>query len=260
MSEQTTPTAWDELRETKKEDDIYTSKKMFLDSIGKIERVRGIAGKEQPTWRIYFDLGYKKGVLEVDNKKMTCGPFELNSAFYGMFGFFIPWEFLKKPEKGEKNEWFIFLKGMAQMAVDVDPDDRTEWIECDLLLEKIGGFGVLEDKARWANKTIAKNTLLRVERGDLTYYVLKSGDMSALIKDLKIITPIGQIGRVMNVRGIKRENNPSVRIPQTGKVVPNAWWFTGESLEVWMPDTTPIRNDTTQYIHDTEQTLPEGGY
>jgi len=253
LSGDTTPTAWDELRETKKEDNIYTPKKMFLDSITKIERVRGMTEKEQPTWRITFDLGYKKAILEIDNKKMTCGPFELNSAFYGVFGFFIPWDFIKKPDKGEKNEWLIFLKGMAQIAVDAEPDNRTEWIECDLLLEKIAGFGVLEDRAKWANKTIAKNTLLREERGDLTYYILKSGDMSALIKDLKIATPIGGIGAVMDNRGIKRKNNPTVRIPNTGKVVPRAWWFTEKSLEIWM-------DSRGGQMPGTEITTPAGGY
>jgi hypothetical protein len=106
-----------------------------------------------------------------------------------------------------------------------------------MLLEFIAGFPVIEDAVEWAKKYKYQRTLLKKNRNEAIYYLMKSADVVKLAGDLKLKTPLTQIGRVMNRRADKLENNPTVR---AGKItISPVWWFSGEKLKERGLDESP---------------------
>ena len=196
---------------------------LFIDSIKKVEKVLGISEMERPTWKIHMEMGPHKEVIAIENKKLVMGATDFNAAVFGAFGVFLPFELLKKPEKGEPNKWFIFVTHLSNMSETISPEDRTEWLETDVLIENIAGFEIIDDKNVWADATKKQNSLLRQENKGVTYLCLKTSDMAALIKTLKLSTDLGTLGRVMDSRNIKRKGNPSIRIGNRQKQ--KAWWI-----------------------------------
>lgn len=222
---------------------------LFRDSIKKVEKVIGISEIERPVWKIYMEMGAQKEVIAIENKKLVMGTSDFNAAVFGAFGVFLPIELLKKPEKGEPNKWFIFVTYLSEMSETINPEDRTEWLETDVLIEHIAGFEIVDDKSVWADVTKKQNSLLRQEYKGNSYLCLKTSDMAALVKTLKIDTKLGTLGKVMGSRGIKREGNPKIRV---GKAQQRAWWI--KESEILENQAVP------NGVYSSQGVPEEGGY
>lgn len=154
-------------------------------------------------------------------------PMVFEDLFKSNFGMYLPYKLTKKPEKNETSPWKKFMRYIELVCEEVDPVESIEWIECDILLERIAGFKIITDGKVWIDKTRSKNALLKKTQGSNTYYLLKPEDIQQLAKDLKTGSTVETLGRVMNTRGLKRSGNPTVRV---GKNVLTAWWFTEKCL------------------------------
>jgi hypothetical protein len=165
--------------------------------------------------------------FQLMNSQIVSTHVIFEDLFKSNFGFYLPYYLTKRPEKGEKSMWKKFMGYIEQICEEVEPVESIEWIEYDLVLDKITGFKVVTDVEIWANKTKAKNTLFKKEIGRETYYLLKPDDMHQLVKDMKISSTVEKIGGVLNIRGFKRAKNPVCRL-KVG-IVP-AWWFTEDLL------------------------------
>ena len=223
---------------------------LFIDSIKKVEKVLGISEMERPTWKIHMEMGPHKEVIAIENKKLVMGATDFNAAVFGAFGVFLPFELLKKPEKGEPNKWFIFVTHLSNMSETISPEDRTEWLETDVLIENIAGFEIIDDKNIWADATKKQNSLLRQENKGIAYLCFKTSDMAALVKTLKLGTDLGTLGRVMDSRGIKRKGNATITLKGQGKQ--RAWWIKESEL---------IENKPFLEVRSHGQGVPiDGGY
>lgn len=236
--------------EEKKDTGSHFTINTFTESIKKVEKVVGISDLERPVWKIHMEVGAEKAVIAIENKKLVMGPVDLNAAVFGAFGIFLPYELLKKQEKGESNKWVVFISLLSQIAETVNPEDRTEWLETDVLIENIAGFEIIDDKDIWADATKKQNSLLRQENKGIVYLCLKTSDMAALVKTLKLSTDLGTLGRVMDSRDIKRKGNPSIRIGNRQKQ--KAWWIKESEI---------LENQAVPSGVYSKQGVPEeGGY
>ena len=200
----------------------------FLNSLTKIEKVKAVTAKDGATWIFTISILGKTERIIISNRDLMKGSWIFEDLFKSRFGFFLPWELTQKPKKGQPNMWKRFQSYIEQICVEIEPTESTEWAECDMLLDVIAGFQVLEDGEAWADKNRAPNTLYKKEAGGRTYYVLKSADMLSLISEKRLTSTHMKIGDTMNQRGFKRKGNPACRVGK--KIVNPAWWFTEECL------------------------------
>jgi hypothetical protein len=200
----------------------------FLNSLTKIEKVKAVTAKDGATWIFTISILGKTERIIISNRDLMKGSWIFEDLFKSRFGFFLPWELTQKPKKGQPNMWKRFQSYIEQICVEIEPTESTEWAECDMLLDVIAGFQVLEDGEVWADKNRAPNTLYKKEAKGRTYYVLKSADMLSLISEKRLTSTHMKIGDTMNQRGFKRKGNPACRVGK--KIVNPAWWFTEECL------------------------------
>ena len=200
----------------------------FLNSLTKIEKVKAVTAKDGATWIFTISILGKTERIIISNRDLMKGSWIFEDLFKSRFGFFLPWELTQKPKKGQPNMWKRFQSYIEQICVEIEPTESTEWAECDMLLDVIAGFQVLEDGEAWADKNRAPNTLYKKEAKGRTYYVLKSADMLSLISEKRLTSTHMKIGDTMNQRGFKRKGNPACRVGK--KIVNPAWWFTEECL------------------------------
>jgi hypothetical protein len=200
----------------------------FLNSLTKIEKVKAVTAKDGATWIFTISILGKTERIIISNRDLMKGSWIFEDLFKSRFGFFLPWELTQKPKKGQPNMWKRFQSYIEQICVEIEPTESTEWAECDMLLDVIAGFQVLEDGEVWADKNRAPNTLYKKEAEGRTYYVLKSADMISLISEKRLTSTHMKIGETMNQRGFKRKGNPACRVGK--KIVNPAWWFTEECL------------------------------
>lgn len=200
----------------------------FLNSLTKIEKVKAVTAKDGATWIFTISILGKTERIIISNRDLMKGSWIFEDLFKSRFGFFLPWELTQKPKKGQPNMWKRFQSYIEQICEEIEPTESTEWAECDMLLDVIAGFQVLEDGEVWADKNRAPNTLYKKEAEGRTYYVLKSADMLSLISEKRLTSTHMKIGETMNQRGFKRKGNPACRVGK--KIVNPAWWFTEECL------------------------------
>lgn len=200
----------------------------FLNSLTKIEKVKAVTAKDGATWIFTISILGKTERIIISNRDLMKGSWIFEDLFKSRFGFFLPWELTQKPKKGQPNMWKRFQSYIEQICVEIEPTESTEWAECDMLLDVIAGFQVLEDGEAWADKNRAPNTLYKKEAKGRTYYVLKSADILSLISEKRLTSTHMKIGDTMNQRGFKRKGNPACRVGK--KIVNPAWWFTEECL------------------------------
>lgn len=200
----------------------------FLNSLTKIEKVKAVTAKDGATWIFTISILGKTERIIISNRDLMKGSWIFEDLFKSRFGFFLPWELTQKPKRGQPNMWKKFQSYIEQICIEIEPTESTEWAECDMLLDVIAGFQVLEDGEAWADKIRAPNTLYKKEAGGRTYYVLKSADMLSLISEKRLTSTHMKIGDTMNQRGFKRKGNPACRVGK--KIVNPAWWFTEECL------------------------------
>lgn len=228
-SKQKTP--WEEIAEKPKEqkdDGTHFPLSVFRDSIEKVEKVLSVSTLGRPVWKIHMRVGPQKQVIAIENKKLTLGPIDFNSAVFGAFGVFLPMELLKKAEKGTPSKWITFITALSQMAETVQPEDSTAWLETDILLETIAGFDVTENRDEWEDSSRGGNTLLRKEHKGVMFLCIKSKEVSALAKTLKLGASLENFSEVMDARDIKRASNPALAL--RGRRKTRAWWIREEEL------------------------------
>ncbi|MGE5465487.1 MAG: hypothetical protein ACM3QR_00255 [Syntrophothermus sp.] len=219
----------EDFKEEKEPDNGCIDMGVFLDSIKKIEKIRGITDGTEATWRFELEMCDRKETIAIGNNKLMMGPSEFNNLFKSRFGFFLP-STLGGRNKESRLNWIKFQVYIEQNCIEVDPIESTEWSECDLILDVIAKLPVLTEGLKWADKTRAKKTLMKKEQETQTFYILKAGDVPTIVKEQGLLTKTTDIAKVMNRRGFKREKNPACRIDKRTVVNP-AWWFTEEILK-----------------------------
>jgi hypothetical protein len=243
--------------EPKKEPEEDTGEidvRVFYSAIEKIEKIRPSNAKTGAEWKFTFKVDGKTAIFQLANNQIMHNPMVFEDLFKSNFGMYLPGKLTRKPEKGEVSPWKKFMRYIEQVCEEVDPVESIEWIECDILLERIAGFKMIIDGTVWINKTRSKNTLLKKTQGNSTYFLLKPEDIQQLAKDLKIGSTVETLGRVMNTRGLKRSGNPAVRIDK--KNVLTAWWFTEECLLERGLVLDPLQNS----VKSEPPLTAEGGY
>jgi hypothetical protein len=237
----------------KKEDTGEIDAEVFLTAINKIEKIRPSNAKTGAEWKFTMTVDGKTAVFQLPNSSIMNSHGGFEDLFKSNFGMYLPYNLTRLPEPGEAKPWKKFMIYVEKICEEVDPVESIEWIECDIVLERVAGLKVITDGNVWLNKSKAKNTLLKKTIGTITYYLLKPEDIQQLTKELKISSTVETLGGVMNSRGLKRTGNPACRV---GKIVNPAWWFTEECMtERGMKD-DPLQNPfgTGTPLH------VEGGY
>jgi len=201
---------------------------VFTEALKKVEKVKAVTAKDGATWIFTILIFEKTECIIISNRDLMKGSWIFEDLFKSRFGFFLPWELTQKPKKGQPNMWKKFQCYIEQICTEIEPTESTEWAECDMLLDIIAGFQVIEDGEIWADKTHSQNTLYKKDSDGKTYYVLKSADLLALITEKRLMTTHLKIGEAMNQRGFKRKGNPACRAKKI--IVNPAWWFTKECL------------------------------
>jgi len=223
----------EEKPEPKKDTSGHFTLQVFSSTIVKVEKVLGISALERPVWKIYMEVGPKKRVIAIENKKLAIGPVDFNLAVFGAFNIRIPTELLKKPEKGAPDKWLMFTTQLGQIAEEIQPESRTEWLETDILLEALAGQDITDDREEWDDTARGGNALFRKEYKGEVYLCIKSKELSALAKTLKLGSTLENFSEVMDARGIKRPTNPTLAL-QGGRKT-RAWWIKAEELKGKMP-------------------------
>ena len=200
----------------------------FREAITKIEKVKAVTAKDGATWIFTISVLEKIERIIIPNRELMKGSWVFEDLFKSRFGFFLPWQLTQKPKKGQPNYWKRFQQYIEQICIEIDPTESTEWAECDMLLDIIAGFPVIEEGDIWADKTRSQNTLYKKDTEGKIYYVLKSADMISLIAEKRLTSTLAKIGDTMNQRGFKRKGNVACRVKKT--VINPAWWFTEECL------------------------------
>lgn len=226
---------------------------LFINAIDKIEKIRPSNAKTGAEWKFTMTVNGKTAVFQISNSAIMNSHSGFEDLFKSNFGMYLPYNLTRLPEPGEAKPWKKFMIYVEQFCEEVDPVESIEWIECDIVLEKIAGFKVITDGSAWLNKSKAKNTLLKKTIGTITYYLLKPEDIQQLTKEMKISSTVATLGSVMNSRQLKRTGNPACRV---GKIVNPAWWFSEESMVE-----RGLKDDPLQNSSGTDTPLHvEGGY
>lgn len=201
---------------------------MFIKALTKVEKVKAVTAKDGATWIFTISVLEKIERIIISNRDLMKGYWIFEDLFKSRFGFFLPYQMTQKPKKGQPNYWKRFQQYIEQICIEIEPTESTEWAECDMLLDIIAGFPIIEEGEMWADKTRSQNTIYKKEVEGKIYYILKSTDMISLIAEKRLTTTHLKIGETMNQRGFKRKGNPACRVKK--KVVNPAWWFTEECL------------------------------
>lgn len=199
----------------------------FLSAIIKVEKIKPVNEGEGATWRIHMSVDGSDDMITISNKDLMAGKAKFEDLFKSRFKCFLPYEITKKASKGKPSGWKVFQLELEQDCIEIEPIESIDWMESDILISAITeltcvGEGKKED---WAGKERGKKTLLRKEHEGIVYYLIKSADISAVIKELKLVTTIEKLGRTMDRREYKRKKNPDCRI-NSSKKVSCVWWFT----------------------------------
>lgn len=215
------------LNDLKKEDDDSIQMSEFVDALKMVEYVGGLTSQEAGNMRFHFDFFHTSGVIEIPLSKLTAGPQVFTTFYFGLFDEFPPYDLIKKSEDKKKNKWTKFLKLCKKMAVKVAPEERTEYIETDTIIDYISKFEVLTDPVLWGSPD-TKRTLFQETRGTETRYLLKSSDMMEIVKDLKINTLIGTLSQHMTGRGLKERKT---KVKKTRGGSSRVWVFHSRAFE-----------------------------
>lgn len=242
-----------EPEKAKKEDTGEIDANVFLAAIDKIEKIRPSNAKTGAEWKFTMKVNGKTAVFQLPNSSIMNSHGGFEDLFKSHFGMYLPHNLTRVAEPGETRPWKKFMIYVELICEEVDPVESIEWIECDIVLEKIAGFKVITDGNVWLNKSKSKNTLLKKTIGTITYYLLKPEDIQQLVKELKISSSVETLGSVMNSRKLKRTGNPACRV---GKIVNPAWWFSEESMVE-----RGLKDDPLQNLSGAGTPLHvEGGY
>lgn len=224
----------------KQDDSGEIGKKAFIDAIMHVEKIKPASDKGEAEWKFTMTVGDRTTAFRLLNSQIINSHLVFENLFKSNFGLYLPYDLTRKPDKGEKSNWKKFMIYIEERCEETDPVECIEWIECDLLLDRIAGFKIVPDGDLWANKSKSKNSLFKKEMNGETYYLIRPDDIQQLVKDMKISTTIEQIGRVMNQRGYKRAKNPACRV-KSGVVT--AWWVTESCLYERGLKDTPLQNE-----------------
>ncbi len=199
----------------------------FLAAITKVEKIKPVSEGEGATWRIYMSVDDSTDMITISNKDLMAGKAKFEDLFKSRFKCFLPYEITKKPPKGKPSGWKIFQLALEKDCVEIEPTESIDWMEADILISAITELTCVDEskKADWASKERGRKTLLRKDHEGVFYYLLKSADISSIIKELKLVTTIEKLGRAMDRREYKRKKNPDCRI-NSSKKVSCVWWFT----------------------------------
>ncbi len=220
------------------EEELELDLPLFYRGIVKVEKLLGLTPSDGAVWR--FEMFYRRthGIIEIANEKLMMGPGMFNNLFKSRFGIFLPHDLTKKPEKGEPNLWIKFQLAIENVCTVVEPEESTEWIETDRLIENIAKFSITDDKKIWYDTTISDRCLLKTEDSEGNrFYCAKSDCIASLMKDIGVKIPIGRVGDILNTRNLKKKGNPRIRV---GDKRESAWWIAAEAIEHVLPS------------HDTE--------
>jgi hypothetical protein len=202
--------------------------KAFGESIVRVEKIKPPSEREGSVWRIHIKICDEYRVLGIANGDLMRGKTKFEDLFKSNFGFFLPYEITKKPGIGEQNPWVKFQMLLEQMAEVVEPVESVAWIDSEALLNSIASMDWTDDKQYWADKNKSKKLMLRTEHEGRNWYLMKSGDVSSIVKEMKLTTFLNVIGDTLNGRRIKRHRNPTLRINATSTA--NPWWFAESAL------------------------------
>jgi hypothetical protein len=185
--------------------------KDILNSVSKVEIVKGVTNKDPGYWRIYI-TGDLIEIPAASLKKSS----EFETMYFTKFGHYLP-SVLTASKRGMKDTpWRIFLQTLRRRAIIVDPSESTEMIEIGIIIEKLVSYKTTEDPIEWIK---ASNVLLDVKEG---YYLILPTRMKELIEDLHIKTELGKLSDIMSQLGMKKHGNPNKSVNGSK---PRAWWF-----------------------------------
>ncbi len=106
--------------------------KNILNSVSKVEIVKGVTNKDPGYWRIHM----AGDLIEIPAANVIrCNEFE--TMYFTKFGNYLP-SILTASKRGMKNTpWRIFLQTLRHRAVIVDPSESTEMIEIGIIIEEL---------------------------------------------------------------------------------------------------------------------------
>jgi hypothetical protein len=152
--------------------------KDILNSVSKVEIVKGVTNKDPGYWRIHI-AGDLIEISSADMKKSS----EFETMYFTKFGHYLP-SILTASKRGMKDApWIIFLQTLLRRAVIVDPSESTEMIEIGIIIEELAtNYQSTEDPVEWIKAT---NVLLDVKEG---YYLILPKKIKELAESLHIKT------------------------------------------------------------------------
>lgn len=192
--------------------------KEILDSIFKVEIVKGVINKDPGYWRIHI-AGDLIEISAASMKKYS----EFETMFFTKFGNYLP-SILTASKRGVKDTpWRIFVQTLRRKAVILEPSESTEMIEMGIIIEELAiNYKTTEDPADWLKAT---RMLLEMKEG---YYLIQPSKMKELAEDLHIKTELGKLSDIMSQLGMKKQGNPNKSV--NGRKL-RAWWFKKEVID-----------------------------
>jgi hypothetical protein len=162
--------------------------KDILNSVSKVEIVKGVTNKDPGYWRIHI----AGDLIEIPAANMKkCSEFE--TMYFTKFGHYLP-SILTASKRGMKDTpWRIFLQILRRRAVIVDPSESTEMIEIGIIIEELAtNYKSTENPSEWIKAT---NMLLEVKEG---YYLILPTKIKELTETLHIKTELGKLSDIMS--------------------------------------------------------------
>jgi len=192
--------------------------KDILDSVSKVEIVKGVTNKDPGYWRFHI-AGDLIEIPAVNLKKFS----EFETMYFTKFGQYLP-SILTASKRGMKDTpWRIFLQTLRRRAVIIDPSESTEMIEIEIIIEELAtNYRSTENPAEWIKAT---RILLEVKEG---YYLIQPKKMKELTEDLYIKTEVGKLSEIMSQLGMKRPASPNKSVNGSK---PRAWWFKKDLID-----------------------------
>jgi len=190
----------------------------ILDSISKVEVVKGVTNKDPGYWRIYI----AGDLIEIPAASMTKFN-EFETMFFIKFGNYLP-SILTASKRGVKDTpWRIFVQTLRRRAVIVDPAESTEMIEIGIIIEELAiNYKSTENTDDWMKAT---KMLFELKEG---YYLIKPKKMKELAEDLRIKTELGKLSDIMSQLGMKKQGNPTKSV--NGRKL-RVWWFKKDLID-----------------------------
>jgi hypothetical protein len=192
--------------------------KNILDSISKVEIVKGVVNKDPGYWRIHI-AGDLIEISAASIKKFN----EFETMCFTKFGNYLP-SILTASKRGVKDTpWRAFVQTLRRRAVILEPSESTEMIEIGIIIEGLAtNFEITEDPAEWIKAT---RMLLEVKEG---YYLIQPSKMKEWAEDLHIKTELGKLSDIMNQLGMKKPGSPNKSVNGSK---PRAWWFKKDVID-----------------------------